>query len=255
MKKPLTVLQQLRNRRTVEREKIFFHRLAYDLKIAGVVNNRRVHVYSVDVDDSGYDIIVDVGGFERRFQVKTRLRPGGAHTWKCHRLLFCPTPDQVSFWRFQEWLIRHAYGFNGGLIVADIEWPDGKDPSITYRYTDLAILMAFRDGLAENRSVAATAYEVYSATATQVYGGDRTVKVPQSLLVTPKNHVALLDLMGFGGGGGPDYMTAFRWAYSRELRPIDSRNNDLAFRTNFITVLREKLVSAGRTRPSRRTQL
>ena len=241
MSPPLTGLQLLRNVRTRQREKIFFHRLAYDLQIAGVMSNRRVQVYEVDVDDAGYDIIVDDGMKQRRFQVKTRFRPGGAHGWECHSALFCPTPEQGRIWEFQEWNLREAWGFNGGLIVADIQWPSGEVPDLKYWYCDLATLMALRDGFSGIASVTDSARNAYRQTLHNPFAAKRRMRLPQALVVAPNDHVALLTLMGFVQGAGADYVSAYHQAYSRRLRGHIEQRTHESYKATFFKVLTEKL--------------
>lgn len=195
---PLSKLQLLKNIESKKLEKIFFHKLAYDLKVSAIKSNQNLHVYEVEVDDEGYDIIVD-DGFDRtrKFQLKTRLNPGGATSWGCQQQLFCPTPNQENKWQFNEWINRQTWGYNGGFILIDIEWNEGLDPKVIYRYCDLTILMAIRDGFLSCKKKRKTAFNVLKKTYKKLDNKKERIDLPQTMLVQPKDTKCLLSLMGF----------------------------------------------------------
>ncbi len=242
---PLSKLEQLKNQKSQQRERIFFHKLAYDLKVGSINSDQSLHIYEAEVDDSGYDIVVDNGYYNtRKFQVKTRLNPGGATKWECHSQLFCPSPNQESDWQFREWNGREAWGYDGGFILMDIEWLNGTEPKITYSYCDLSILMAIRDGFFNNDKKQEKASDVLRATRKDQHKDIRKFKLPQSMLVKPKNTECLLSLMRFNTNLDTSgvYTIHYRNAYSHKLRGHIDLNNNQVYLPRFFKTLKKRII-------------
>lgn len=242
---PLSKLEQLKNKKSQQRERIFFHKLAYDLKVGAINSDQNLHIFEAEVDDSGYDIIVDDGYYNtRKFQVKTRLNPGGAHKWICHSQLFCPSPDQEFNWQFREWNCREAWGYDGGFILMDIDWQQGVDPQITYNYCDLSILMAIRDGFLNNDNKQERASEVLRKTRANQWDDIRKFELPQTMLVKPKNSECLLSLMRFNTSldNSGVYATRYRNAYSRNMTGDKKLNNDQIRLNCFFDALKLRII-------------
>jgi hypothetical protein len=242
---PLSKLEQLKNKKSQQRERIFFHKLAYDLKVSAINSGQNLHFYEVEVDDAGYDIIVDDGFYNtRKFQLKTRLRPGGATKWKCHSQLFCPSPDQESGWQFPEWNCREAWGYDGGFILMDIEWLEGSEPKITYSYCDLSILMAIRDGFFNSDKKQEKASDVLRDTRKDQHKDIRKFKLPQTMLVKPKDSECMLSLMGFNTtlDTSENYNEGFINAYSQKRRRHHDKSNDQTYLRCFFKLIKNRII-------------
>lgn len=70
---------------SVTRERIFFNRLYYDLKLAAARRGYALTVFEPEVDRESYDIVLDDGDVERRFQLKTRMADSKTKTWEVKR--------------------------------------------------------------------------------------------------------------------------------------------------------------------------
>ena len=56
---PKSLRDRLANERSRAREALFFHKICYDLKVAGVENGSHVQVHKAEVDDIGVDLTVE----------------------------------------------------------------------------------------------------------------------------------------------------------------------------------------------------
>jgi hypothetical protein len=171
---------QLKNKRSQVREAIFHHKLIYDLKVAALDCGQTLQAYCVEVDDVGYDLILDWGLGTRKFQVKSRMLPGGAKTWQIQAGLLRPTPQMESSNQISEWQDYHPFGIHGGVILIDVDW-QGVAPIVTYGFTDHLLLMCMRDGFVSTNSIQA-AGKVLSDVRRSNFNYREKVSVPVSCL-------------------------------------------------------------------------
>lgn len=245
MKKPSSLRQRLSNTRTHLRENIFYHKLCFDLKVAAVNSGLDIQIHPVEYDDHGYDVIIrDQNGFDRRFQVKTKLLPGGATSWQCHSQLFCPLPSEAATWDIDEWNCREAWGYNGGFILMTIEWKEGHFPNVFYHYCDLSIIMAYRDGFLDERKKIEKAKSIFAETSCKPFEEKRKFKLSQLALVRPRDTQCLLSIMGFNVWlpNTGDYNASFRYAYSRKYRGINNNVSEEVFKHAFFRSLRDRVL-------------
>lgn len=128
----------------VSREKMFFHRLVYDMQLSAARANFDLKVYEPDVDRGGFDIIFDNGELIRLIQTKTVLKTSSTKNWHPTIRFMRPAPHVM---------LNHAmmdFGIGGGLILIDID--DEKDDApLSYLYTDYFLIEALRRGLLRER--------------------------------------------------------------------------------------------------------
>ena len=188
-------VERLRTEKTHDREAIFLHKLAYDLKVAAACDDWQVEINIVNVDDGGYDLTADWGGGSRRFQVKTRMVPKGAQKWRIRATLLKPTPEQEARARIVEWQAFHPFGYNGGVIVMDINWVSPEVPKVRYLYTDLFILMLLRDGII-CRKPHLQARKVLQNVCAKPFDRRANVVIPNSCFLRLKEISSLLEVAG-----------------------------------------------------------
>jgi hypothetical protein len=58
---------------SVTKERIYFHKLVFDLQLAAAKANYALQLFQLEVDREGFDLVVNDGELERRLQVKTVL--------------------------------------------------------------------------------------------------------------------------------------------------------------------------------------
>lgn len=135
------------------RERIFFDRLSFDLKIAAARLEYHLHIYEPDVDRDGFDFIVEDQDLNRRWlQMKSRL-DDGATSWdilvdllrpEASVRLPCETanrkpPEDAASMPYD--FAYAAAGRGGGVVLIEI---DSSTPygEVTYSYTDIHIIAA-----------------------------------------------------------------------------------------------------------------
>jgi hypothetical protein len=179
----VTLKQQLRNKRSQLREKIFMHKLVYDFKLTAINAGQNLQCYIVEVDDSGYDLIVDWSNDSKKFQIKSRFLPGGARSWDIQAGLLSPTPQLHAARLVPEWNNRELFGINGGIILIDIMWGD-FEPVVTYRYTDMYLLMCIAGGYCSGIA-ASPAEKVLTDIVRCGFNSRAKVRVPISCFIKP----------------------------------------------------------------------
>lgn len=126
----------------VTREKLFFNRLYFDLKLAAVRANYPLAIFEPEVDRDKFDVLLDDGDAERRVQLKTVLQSSSTTTWYSTKRFL--RPDMV----YGESLgIPPAHcGVGGGFILIEVNDTD-EDAPVSYSYFDIWLAMALDMGL------------------------------------------------------------------------------------------------------------
>lgn len=122
------------------RERIFFHRLSFDLKISAAKAGYHLHIYEPDVDRDGFDIIVGDEDTSRRIQTKAVLSSVGTSSWEILTDLLRPDIQTVE--HFHKDLPDAGQG--GGVVLIEIIEKDAKI-EVVYSYTDHEIIQAIAE--------------------------------------------------------------------------------------------------------------
>ncbi|HEX8574216.1 MAG TPA: hypothetical protein VF759_15855 [Allosphingosinicella sp.] len=201
---------------TVTRERIFFNRLSFDLKLAAARAGYHLHLYEPDVDRDGFDIVAEddenVVGW---YQTKAVLASAGTACWDVGDDFLRPALAAVEHYQFD-----HVYaGRGGGVILIEIA-DDTSEGDVTYRYTDFDILTAIADGLLRERpwlgrgKPAKPARENAAEIVAQLRreGRGEATTLPKNVFVTVSRADDLLGVMGLHSELGYG-MFALRNAY------------------------------------------
>lgn len=179
---------------TITRERMYFNRLFFELKLAGARQNYALTVFEPEVDRDGFDVILDDHDNVKRLQLKTLVEEATTAGWKLHKRLLRPNfaVGEQAGWA------PMSCGLGGGLLVIDISLEDPASP-FTYRYTDWCVLSAIAEGLVVRsgnggQKFRNDAYQLLSNLA-QGRGSER-IAVPQRFLLKPKTTDHLLALAG-----------------------------------------------------------
>ena len=135
-------------RNTVSRERMFFNRLYFDLKLAAATRGYPLSIFEPEVDREGYDVVIDDADTQRRFQLKVFTHSSGTAQWcASKRFLLPPYPDNgvLGFETSPE-----GVGLGGGVIVMDVNDSDPSCPA-TLLYTDIYLIDAMEIGLVVNK--------------------------------------------------------------------------------------------------------
>jgi len=177
------------------REKMFFNRLYFDLKLAAAHRNYALTVFSPEVDRDGYDVSLDDGDLDRRFQLKTVLKSSATANWDIHKRVLRPSTDYARRLGFSQ--SQAGVGLQGGVILIRIDNSDEGCP-VNYLFTDVFIISAFADGLIHDPKDGyrrTQAKNVLSKLHTLNEGKD-LVSIPINLFVEVKNPSCLLAIVG-----------------------------------------------------------
>lgn len=206
----MTIAQFCRDpRNSVSRERIFFHKLYFDLKLAAARSGYPLTLFEPEVDRDAYDVVLDDGDAQRRVQLKTVLKSATTAKWN-------------STNRFL--LLEETYGDDLGLSPGDcgvggafilIEIDDSDDEGrVRYLYTDYYVLQALASQMVKEAK-SRRAYKSFGKPAmdrtqfaTQVLqamhlGGPRDIVTlrPKHFL-RPRGPAELLTLLGLHSIGG-----------------------------------------------------
>jgi hypothetical protein len=177
------------------REKMFFSRLYFDLKLAAAHSNYALSIFAPEVDRDGFDVSLDDGDLDRRFQLKTVLKTAGTNSWKIHKRLLRPSLEYAQSLGFPQ--SPGGIGLQGGFILIEIDSENDECP-VTYRYTDVFIISAFADGLIRDpqNTYRRTQARNLLAKLGGLSAGKDDIAVPVNLLVRMKDPHCLLAIAG-----------------------------------------------------------
>lgn len=127
----------------VTRERMFFNKLYFDLKLAAARAGVPLQVFVPEVDRDGFDVVIDDYDLEKRFQLKSFLRSARTVAWNIHKRLLRPQIDHIQALGFEQ--SPEGVGLEGGVILIEIDDADESCP-VTYYYTDIQVITVLADG-------------------------------------------------------------------------------------------------------------
>lgn len=77
-------------RHTKGRESLLMKRLIYDLQLAAAIYGSYLMAYEVDVDQNGYDLILDTEMISKKVQVKSKSSLAKTGSWSVSKGLLRP---------------------------------------------------------------------------------------------------------------------------------------------------------------------
>lgn len=176
------------------REFLLMNRLVYDLMAAAAAMGYHLLVYKSQVDEDGFDLILDDRDVQRKIQVKSAIQPGGRKQWDIHKGVLKPEKSSARSFGFP--LDPHGTGMGGGVVLLEVA-PSAVDASmsITYGLVDIYVLAAIRLGiisLGQSKAQAA-AVSLYD----RIKGATReTVVVTRGSFLRAQSAEHLLALLG-----------------------------------------------------------
>lgn len=184
------------------RERIFFNRLSFDLKIAAARADYHLHLYEPDVDRDGFDIFMeDAEGGKIWVQTKAVLSSVGTSNWATFAEFLRPQIEYMDKYR----LSPMDCGRGGGIILIEID-ASTADGNVGYYYTDYRVLnaLAARFIIKEPKTRQGPGrppnpvQSVAARLLREIRDGERTteISVPRSVFLKVKEPDGLLALMG-----------------------------------------------------------
>lgn len=195
------------------RERIFFNRLSFDLKIAAAREDYHLHLYEPDVDRSGFDIVVEDEDRVGWFQTKAVLSSASTNAWDISVRFLRPALEVAENYAFDP----VEAGRGGGVILIEID-DSTVNGDVTYRYTDFDVLAAIAERYVleekwTGRGRPASSAQVEAAKVVRslrTLSSDSVISVPKQVFVTASGPNALLGLMGLRASDGYGMYTTRR---------------------------------------------
>ncbi|WP_146181454.1 hypothetical protein [Aeromonas sp. HMWF016] len=176
---------------SIRRESILINKLLFDLQLAYAMQGNYLKSYRTDVDDNGYDLVLDSEDISRKIQVKSTMVNSTTKTWDIAKGVL--RPDLFLMSKHSMWSNLSA-GISGGVILQDVILKDG-DISINYYYSDLVIISLYCLGIIGNKTNQKSALRVIKELHVEHFHDK--VKLSKGCFLRLKSPSALLELMGF----------------------------------------------------------
>jgi hypothetical protein len=176
------------------RESLLNNRLFFDLKLAAAERGYFLNLYLPEVDKDGFDIILDDQDSLTKIQLKSVMKNNSTSSWYIHKSLL--RPDE----RFREELgfepSPTGTGYQGGVILIEIEVNSNDVLNVEYYYTDIIILLGIRDKIIELSSRPTdNAIKKLFSDLTRGFSHEK-VAVHKKMFIKAKNPAGLLALIG-----------------------------------------------------------
>lgn len=211
---PKTKLQEYLggSSRSTSREYLLTTRLIHDVCAAAGARGYDLRVYTPTVDADGFDVIFDDGDRLVPVQLKSVVAGGKAKGWDIRRSLLRPEPDEADLFGFEP--SPSGTGRGGGVIRITAE-ASGEAVSVTYSYTDIAVLSLLWGGIlsrpdSQVKRLARLRNELESEPSGEV-------SLPRSAFLHAPSPSALLALAGLH--------SAINTAWRNQLRMILRQEN------------------------------
>jgi hypothetical protein len=209
------------------REKIFFHRLYYELTLAAAHRGAFLQVFTPEVDREGFDIVLDDGEVSRRFQLKSFVKSARTASWKIQRRLLRPERRDAEALGFE--FSPTGTGLGGGVILIKIDDSDDSCP-VSYFYTDVFVLTALADEMIVSKRPARARQARNLISELRQGRGREPVPVPAGVFFKIRSASCLLAAAGFHSTEetylwGHKLLSALRQGFR-----MDERSSDSAFR-------------------------
>ncbi|WP_440145311.1 hypothetical protein ACS016_09900 [Aeromonas veronii] len=172
------------------RESLLLNRMSYDLQLAAATSGYYLKVYNSDVDDNGYDVIIDSEMVTKKLQIKSLLTTSKTRSWKINKGLIKPDVDEVTL--LIDWTNIHPPGIGGGVILQEVQLNE-LDINIQYYYSDIWIITLYSKGIIGDLRQQKVARKLIS----QLIDGNHhdKINITKSLFLKVKSPSCLLSLM------------------------------------------------------------
>ena len=137
-------------RNTVLREKLVNYRLFYEVKLSSSKIGNDIQISLPEIDKDGYDIVLDDGERLKVLQLKTRLKKSKTNLWNVQKQLLRPKYENLTLLGFEA--IGQNLGFEGGIVLIEIDADEKSINNFSYYYCDIYILRAIELGLISVKS-------------------------------------------------------------------------------------------------------
>lgn len=176
------------------KESLINNKLFFDLKLAAAERGYFLNVYTPEVDKDGFDVIFDDQDLLAKVQLKTVMAKTTTNSWNIHKTLLRPDLyicEQLGFESSPS-----GTGYQGGVILIEIEDTEEHGFQVKYYYTDIIIICGIRDEIIKIKK--APSKEVLTTFFEEINKGKSHEKITiyKKMFLAAKNPASLLALMG-----------------------------------------------------------
>lgn len=198
---------------STRRESILINKLLFDLQLAYAMQGYYLKSYRTDVDDNGYDLVLDSEDISRKIQVKSTMVDAATKAWDIAKGVLRPELLQMS--KHSMWSNLSA-GISGGVILQEVTLKD-DNIDLNYYYSDLVIISLYCFGIIGNKTNKKSAFKVIRELHDENFHDK--VKLSKSCFLRLKSPSALLELMGFTS-------SRMHWSIIHKLECINKPRTD-----------------------------
>lgn len=179
---------------SLSREAILMHRLIYDVQVAAAARGYFLEIYHGEVDQAGFDIILDDQDQMKKLQVKTVMAHSKTSLWSIHKSILRPSSQLAERIDFEP--SPEGAGSQGGVVLMEFAC-HGPSIDVDYYFTDVFILKAFDVGIISRSQPPrmSTVKKVYNQL--QEGTSHEKIKIRKSAFLKAKSPHHLLALAGF----------------------------------------------------------
>lgn len=200
------------------KESLINNKLIFDLKLAAAQREYFLNVYTPEVDKDGFDIILDDQDSLTKFQLKTVMAKTTTNSWTIHKALIRPNLyicEQLGFESSPS-----GTGYQGGVILIEIEDADDNGFQVKYYYTDIIILCGLRDQII--KTINPPSDKAISTFIKNINNGmsHETITIYKNMFLEAKCPASLLALMGMHNTQNTG---TFRFHIQKLVEPCDKK--------------------------------
>ncbi|EAQ66346.1 hypothetical protein MED121_06675 [Marinomonas sp. MED121] len=177
---------------STRREALLLNRLSYDFQLAAAFRNYYLKVYISDVDDNGYDVIIDSEMTTIKLQVKSVMAHSSTNSWDISKGLIKPSMENQR--KLNTWSHIDTPGIEGGIVIQQVHL-ENETVNVKYFYTDIWLLTATAFGLIGSDKQKKSAIKFLTSLSGFDY--HEKIRIPLSLFFEPKDVECLLGVIGF----------------------------------------------------------
>ncbi len=204
-------------RNSARREPLLLNRMSYDLQLAAANGGYYLKTYISDVDDNGYDVIIDSEMVTKKLQVKSLLNTSKTTSWKISKGLI--KPDHYEQRLVSDWTNIHPPGIGGGVLLQEVTLNE-RNLDVEYYYTDIWIITLFLQGVVGNSRQQSVARKFISSLHSGNYHDK--INITKSLFLKLKAPDHLLSLMCMHSSYQTSSIRYFlQYRYSGKLAPTE----------------------------------
>lgn len=167
------------------------NKLLFDFQLAYAMHGYYLKIYRTDVDDNGYDLIIDSEDVSRKVQVKSTMVDSSTKSWEVASGVLLPECNQMR--QHSMWSNLGA-GVGGGVVLQEVTLKtSGID--VAYYFTDLVMLSLFAFEIIGSKTNNKSALRVISELHDKSFHDK--VRISKSCFLKIISPEKLVELMGF----------------------------------------------------------